>query len=106
MSSLSGPMGSKDPRPTPAPTPVSTPKVDPAPSPLVPESDAPKIAAFTHLRDYLTDARAIGGSDLHINVASPPVIRKYGWLVPLPRTPSTAPESDALLSTLLEHDQR
>src|SRR5438128_554415 len=106
MSSLSGPMGSKDPRPTPAPTPVSTPKVDPAPSPLVPESDAPKIAAFTHLHDYLTYARDIGGSDLHINVASPPVIRKYGRLAPLPRTPFTAAETEGLLFKILTDEQR
>jgi len=89
-------MGSKDPRPTPAPTSVSTPKVDPAPSPLVPESDAPKIAAFTHLHDYLTYARDIGGSDLHINVASPPVIRKYGRLAPLPRMPPQKPKLSCL----------
>src|SRR5207245_10335500 len=97
---------SKDPRPTPASTPVAAPKVDPAPSPLVPESDAPKIAAFTHLHDYLTYARDIGGSDLHINVASPPVIRKYGQLAPLPRTPFTAAETEALLFKILTDQQR
>src|SRR5207245_11363685 len=97
---------SKDPRPTPAPTPVSAPKVDPAPSPLLPESDAPKLAAFTHLHDYLTHARAIGGWDLVINVASPPVIRKYGQLSPLPRTPFTAAETEALLFKILTDQQR
>src|SRR6266540_185953 len=99
-------MESKAPRPTPAPPPVSTPKVDPAPTPLVPESDAPRIAAFTHLHDYLIYARDIGGSDLHINVASPPVIRKYGRLTPLPRTPFTAAETEALLFKILTDEQR
>jgi len=106
MSSLSGPVGSKDPRPTTAPPPVSTPKVDPAPSSLVPESDAPKIAAFTHLHDYLIYARDIGGSDLHISVGSPPVIRKYGRLAPLPRAPFTAAETEALLFEILTDEQR
>ena len=94
MSSLSGPVGSKDPRPT------------TAPSPLVPESDAPKIAAFTHLHDYLIYARDIGGSDLHISVGSPPVIRKYGRLAPLPRAPFTAAETEALLFEILTDEQR
>src|SRR6266496_3139685 len=71
----------------PAPSTAPAPAVAPAPASLVPESDAPKIAALTHLHDYLTYVRDIGASDLHINVASPPVIRKYGRLVPLPRQP-------------------
>src|SRR5712691_11894182 len=99
-------MESKGPRPTPSPPPVSTPKVDSAPTPLVPESDAPRIAAFTHVHDYLIYARDIGGSDLHINVASPPVIRKYGRLAPLPRTPFTAAETEALLFKILTDEQR
>jgi len=99
-------MESKAPRATPAPPPVSTPKVVPAPTPLVPESDAPRIAAFAHLHDYLTYARDIGASDLHINVASPPVIRKYGRLAPLPRTPFTAAETEALLFKILTDEQR
>jgi twitching motility protein PilT len=99
-------MESKVSRPTPAAPPGSTPKVDPAPTPLVPESDAPRIAAFTHLHDYLTYARDIGASDLHINVASPPVIRKYGRLAPLPRTPFTAAETEALLFKILTDEQR
>ena len=48
--------------------------------PLIPESDTERIASFTHLHDYLSYARAISASDLHIAVASPPVIRKYGRL--------------------------
>src|SRR5712691_9702203 len=99
-------MESKGPRPTPSPPPVSTPKVDSAPTSLVPESDAPRIAAFTHLHDYLIYVRDIGGSDLHINVASPPLIRKYGRLVPLPRPPFTAAETEALLFKILTDEQR
>lgn len=87
-------MESKGPRPTPAPT------------PLIPASDAPKIAAFTHMHDYLTYVRDIEGSDLHINVASPPVIRKHGRLVPLPRPPFTAAETEALLFKILTDEQR
>src|SRR6266540_7198980 len=93
-------------RPAPAPSPAPTPPVAPAPPPLVPESDAPKIAAFAHLHDYLIYVRDIGGSDLHINVASPPVIRKYGRLTPLPRTPFTAAETEALLFKILTDEQR
>ncbi|TLY21932.1 MAG: type IV pilus twitching motility protein PilT [Nitrospirae bacterium] len=78
----------------------------PASAPLVPESDAPKIAAFTHLHDYLIYARDIGCSDLHINVGSPPVIRKYGRLAPLPRAPFTAAETEALLFEILTDEQR
>jgi len=58
------------------------------------------------LHDYLIYARDIGGSDLHINVASPPVIRKYGRLTPLPRTPFTAAETEALLFKILTDEQR
>jgi twitching motility protein PilT len=96
----------KAPRPTLAPPSVSAPKVDPAPTPLVAESDAPRISAFTHLHDYLTYARDIGASDLHINVASPPVIRRYGRLVPLPRAAFTAAETEALLFEILTEEQR
>ncbi len=90
----------------PAPSTAPAPAVAPAPASLVPESDAPKIAAFTHLHDYLTYVRDIGASDLHINVASPPVIRKYGRLVPLPRQPFTAAETEALLFKILTDEQR
>src|SRR6266540_87426 len=93
-------------QPAPAPSTAPAPAVAPAPASLVPESDAPKIAAFTHLHDYLTYVRDIGASDLHINVASPPVIRKYGRLVPLPRQPFTAAETEALLFKILTDEQR
>jgi twitching motility protein PilT len=93
-------------RPAPVPPPAPAPAVASAPTPLVPESDAPRIAAFTHLHDYLIYVRDIGGSDLHINVASPPLIRKYGQLVPLPRAPFTAAETEALLFEILTDEQR
>ena len=99
-------MESKVSRPTPASPKAPAPKMAPASAPLVPESDAPKIAAFTHLHDYLIYARDIGCSDLHINVGSPPVIRKYGRLAPLPRAPLTAAETEALLFEILTDEQR
>src|SRR5438132_9110858 len=99
-------MESKAPRATPAPPPVSTPKVVPAPTPLVPESATPRIAAFAHLHDYLTYARDIGASTLHVNVACPPVIRQYGRLAPPPRTAFTAAETEALLFKILADEQR
>src|SRR5439155_7063550 len=94
-------MESKVSRPTPASPKAPAPKMAPASAPLVPESDAPKIAAFTHLHDYLIYARDIGCSDLHINVGSPPVIRKYGRLAPLPRSPFTAAVTEALRFQIL-----
>jgi hypothetical protein len=50
----------KDPRLAAARPPVAAPQAAPAPTPLVPESDGPTIATFTHLHDYLTYARGIG----------------------------------------------
>src|SRR6266540_3597692 len=69
-------------QPAPAPSTAPAPAVAPAPASLVPESD------------------------VHINVASPPVIRKYGRLVPLPRQPFTAAETEALLFKILTDEQR
>src|SRR5947208_2579981 len=99
-------MESKVSRQTPALPTAPAPKMAPAPAPLVPESDAPKIAAFTHLHDYLIYARDIGSSDLHISVGSPPVIRKYGQLAPLPRARLTAAETEALLFEILADEQQ
>ena len=93
-------------QPAPAPPTAPDPPAAPAPTPLIPESDAPKIGAFTRLHDYLGYTRESGGSDLHINVASPPFIRKHGRLMPLPRAPFTAAETEALLFEILTDEQR
>jgi twitching motility protein PilT len=58
------------------------------------------------LHDYLIYARESGASDLHINVASPPFVRKHGRLVPLPHAPLTAAETEALLFEILTDEQQ
>lgn len=71
----------------------------------IPEVDAPRIASFTHLHDYLSYTREVGASDLHITVACPPFIRKDGRLSPLPRAPLPSQETEALLFQILTKDQ-
>lgn len=93
-------------RPAVAPSTAPAAAAAPAPPPQIPESDAPRIAAFTCLQDYLTYTRESGGSDLHINVTSPPFIRKHGRLAALPRAPFTAAETEALLFGILTDEQR
>jgi twitching motility protein PilT len=76
------------------------------PPPLVPAEDAGRIAGFRHLDDFLGYAREIHASDLHINVAYPPVLRKYGRLVRLPRAALSAADTEALLFAILSAEQR
>jgi twitching motility protein PilT len=89
--------------------PVAEPPVQETPVAVVPaisDADAPRIAAFTHLHDYLAYAREIGASDLHITVGSPPVLRKYGRLYRLPRDPLTADDTAQLLLQILTDEQK
>jgi twitching motility protein PilT len=84
------------------------PDVEPAavPVPAIPEADSVRIAAFEHLHDYLSYAREVGASDLHIAAASPPLLRIYGRLVPLPRDPLTPEQTERLLFDILTEEQR
>jgi len=79
----------------------------PAPAPAAPpfEMDADRIASFTDLEDYLAFAREVGASDLHLSVGCPPVIRRFGRLVSMPRDPLEAHETQALLFRILTPEQ-
>ncbi len=64
------------------------------------------VAQYSHVHHYLEYARNIGASDLHINTNSPPIIRKYGKLISLPRPPFTNVEAEKLLMSILTKAQR
>ena len=42
------------------------------------------MAQFHDILDYLSVTRERGGSDLHLSVNSPPMIRRHGDLEPIP----------------------
>lgn len=67
--------------------------------------DAARIASFNHLHDYLSYARGVGASDLHVNAACPPFIRKHGRLAPLPRAALAPQDTERLLFQILTVDQ-
>ena len=94
-------------RPPPAASPGAT-EVEPAPAPVpaIPAADAARINAFEHLHDYLSYAREMEASDLHITAAAPPVLRKYGRLVSLPRDPLTPQQTERLLFQILTEEQK
>jgi twitching motility protein PilT len=97
------------PKPTDTAAPAgSAPGMDtaPAPPPAIPEADNARIAAFVHLQDYLSYAREVGASDLHINVGCPPIVRMHGRLLPLPRNPLHAADTEALLFQILTNEQQ
>ncbi|MBI1814882.1 MAG: type IV pilus twitching motility protein PilT [Deltaproteobacteria bacterium] len=71
----------------------------------IPETDSARIAAFSHLHDYLDYAREVGASDLHINVGYPPIIRKHGRLLPLSKTLLGSAETEKLLFQILTDEQ-
>ena len=81
-------------------------KPPPPPPPAVADSDAPRIAGFRDLNDYLDYTREIAASDLHVTVGSPPVVRKHGRLSPLPHAPLTAEDTERLLLEILTDAQR
>lgn len=80
-----------------------------APAPAAPaavfEIDPARVAAFADLEDYLGFAREAEASDLHLSVGCPPVIRRYGRLIRLPREPLEAHETEALLFRILTPEQ-
>jgi twitching motility protein PilT len=76
-----------------------------AAGPAISEADTERIAAFSCLDDYLSYAREVGASDLHITVAAPPLIRKDGRLLPLPRDPLTPADTERLLFGILTEEQ-
>jgi len=89
----------------PAFEPEAAPAAAVAPSPAV--SAAPNdVGSLTTLEDFLSFARRQGASDLHINAGSPPLLRKDGVLMTLEREPFTAQETEALLFSALDGDQR
>ncbi|MBI4516318.1 MAG: type IV pilus twitching motility protein PilT [Deltaproteobacteria bacterium] len=94
--------------PTAAPAPAASTPAAPEPVlvPAVPESDAPRIAGFGGLDDYLAYAREIAASDVHLAIGCPPLVRKYGRLAPLPRNALAAEESERLLFGILTDEQR
>ncbi|HUI28151.1 MAG TPA: type IV pilus twitching motility protein PilT [Candidatus Kryptonia bacterium] len=100
--------GERPAAPTPAAPVVSAPAAEPVAvvAPAVPESDAPRIAAFTSLNDYLSYAREIAASDVHLAVGCPPVVRKYGRLSPLPREPLGAADTERLVFGILTDEQK
>ena len=72
----------------------------------IPEADAPRIASFRHLHDYLGYARFVGASDLHITVSCPPVFRKHGHLVALSESRFGPEETESLLFEILTTEQK
>jgi twitching motility protein PilT len=98
----------------PAESPAPTPPVTPVPEPALPvvrawevsEEDAARIASFTDLHDYLQYARDVDGSDLHINVGCPPVVRRHGSLARLPVKPLASADTERLLFEVLSEDQK
>ena len=93
------------PAPAAAPAPPEA-QPAPAPSPIIPGADAERIAAFAQLDDYLSYAREVEASDLHIVAGSPPLIRKYGRLVSLPRDPLAPEQTERLLFQILTEEQK
>ena len=65
-----------------------------------------EVSSFNDLRQYLAYGRSIGASDIHINVASPPMIRKDGKLTMLNRPAFTPEESEKLLFDAVTPEQR
>lgn len=84
--------------------PVSEPVSQPVSA--IPEADKERLATFAQLGDYLSYAREVGASDLHINVGCPPTIRKHGRLWPLPREPLTPQDTERLLFQILTDEQK
>lgn len=64
--------------------------------------------AFRHLNDYLVLARSYGASDVHVGVAAPPMMRRYGCLQTMwPGAPLlTAAQTERLLMDFLSESQR
>src|SRR5471032_1492505 len=63
-------------------------------------------AQFSHTHHYLEYARINGASDIHLNTGAPPLMRKFGKLIALPRAPLTAQETEKLLQNILNKVQR
>ena len=59
-----------------------------------------------NLRDLLEEMIKRDASDLHITVGAPPIVRRYGDLLELPREPLRDDEAEDLLLETLEHEQR
>lgn len=76
------------------------------PSTTLPPADAERMAAFCHLDEFLGYTREVGASDLHVTPGSPPIIRRFGRLVALPRRPFTAAETEGLLFGILSDPQK
>ena len=58
-------------------------KDSPKPEPPIEESESRISDGGPSLKDLLIQSRDTGASDLHINVNSPPMMRKHGNLIPL-----------------------
>lgn len=61
--------------------------------------------SFT-LTDLLKKCVELGGSDLHITVASPPRVRLHGQLLPLPFPPLTAADTKRLVYSVMTDQQK
>ncbi len=55
---------------------------------------------------FLEHSRKIGGSDLHVSVGCPPLVRLHGHLLPLGKRPLSDPETLALIGEILSPAQR
>ncbi len=87
------------------PRPPEPPVAEPVTASVTSEFDTARIAAFLDIDDYLKFAREIGASDLHISVNCPPMVRRHGRLISLPREPFEPHETRALLFRLLSSAQ-
>ncbi|MDO8963073.1 MAG: PilT/PilU family type 4a pilus ATPase [Coriobacteriia bacterium] len=94
------PEPSAAPQPTPAPVTVQSPVSRPASAGQA-SGDAP------HIDDLLRAMIDMGGSDLHINVGSPPGIRLRGELVPVEGMKPLMPkDTQEMILSLLSEEQR
>ena len=94
----------------PSSAPSAAPQIQRIGSPSTQMQEAPPtpkdVSQYNHVHHYLEYARNIGASDLHLNTNSPPIIRKHGKLIHLPRAPFTAQDAEKLLMSILTRPQR
>ncbi len=67
--------------------------------------EAKRALADTHIDDLLRAASKAGGSDLHLTVALPPMVRRDGKVCPLPYEVATGREIQRLVYDILSSEQ-
>ncbi len=78
----------------------------PKPDEPVEESESRISGGGPSLKDLLIQSRNKGASDLHINVNSPPMMRKHGNLMPLDQGVLRAEDTERLLFRVLEDKEQ